>query len=177
MSVVCGGGTGRMGQDGDVTSCTIRHATETDVSTVVALEERCLGQDAWGEGLVRAGILGEVPTVTYLVAEMDGEVVGHAVCSGAGDIAELQRIAVAEERRHQGVATALLAEAVLTTADTADRMLLEVRADNRAALGFYAREGFVEIDHRPRYYADGTDAVVLRRSLGRGCGASTTAPA
>ena len=31
--------------------------------------------------------------------------------------------------------------------------------------------GFVEIDRRPRYYADGTTAVVLRLPLGRGCGA------
>ncbi len=161
-----------MGQDGPVVSCTVRVATEADVPAVVALEEDCLGQDAWSEGLVRAGISGEVPTVTYLVAEAEDEVVGHAVSSSAGDIAELQRIAVAEDQRRRGVATALLAEAVLAAADTADRMLLEVRADNHGALTFYAGEGFVEIDRRPRYYADGGDAVVLRRSLGRGCGGS-----
>lgn len=153
-------------------SCTVRAATEADVPAVASLEERCLGHDAWSQGLVHAGIAGEVPTVTYLVAEIDGEVVGHAVCSSAGDIAELQRIAVDEGRRRQGVATKLLAEAVLAAADTADRMLLEVRADNRVALAFYARERFVEIDRRPRYYADGAEAVVLRRSLGRGCGAA-----
>ena len=76
------------------------------------------------------------------------------------------------------MATALLAETVLaaltgsSAADPADRMLLEVRADNHGALAFYAREGFVEIDRRPRYYSDGAEAIVLRRSLGRGCGAS-----
>ena len=159
-------------------TCTVRPATEADVSAVADLEKECLGPDAWSEGLVGAGISGEVPTVTYLVAEVDGAVVGHAVCSRAGDIAELQRIAVAEEQRRRGVATALLAESVLTVlagAEPADRMLLEVRADNRAALGFYAGQGFVEIDRRPRYYADGAEAVVLRRSLGRGCGASGTA--
>ena len=52
----------------------------------------------------------------------------------------------------------------------ADRLLLEVREDNREALAFYAGQGFVEIDRRPRYYADGTTAVVMRRPLVRGCG-------
>jgi ribosomal-protein-alanine N-acetyltransferase len=49
----------------------------------------------------------------------------------------------------------------------ADRMLLEVRDDNRGALAFYARQGFIELDRRPRYYADGTTAIVLARTLGR----------
>jgi glucose-1-phosphate adenylyltransferase len=30
--------------------------------------------------------------------------------------------------------------------------------------------GFVEIDRRPRYYRDGTTAVVLRLPLVKGCG-------
>ena len=54
----------------------------------------------------------------------------------------------------------------------ADRLLLEVREDNSPALSFYAGQGFVEIDRRPRYYRDGTTAVVLRRPLVRGCGGS-----
>jgi ribosomal protein S18 acetylase RimI-like enzyme len=46
-------------------------------------------------------------------------------------------------------------------------MLLEVSAANVGALGFYAAEGFGEIDRRRRYYRDGTDAVVLQRVLDR----------
>ncbi len=150
----------------------IRPAGPEDVEAVSRLEAECLGADAWSEGLVGEGIRGALPTVTYLVAEHDGEVVGHAVTSAAGDIAELQRIAVSEDHRRGGIATALLAGAVTAAATTeADRMLLEVRADNRGAIAFYADQGFVEIDRRPRYYADGTTAVVLRLPLGRGCGA------
>ena len=51
----------------------------------------------------------------------------------------------------------------------ADRMLLEVSAANSNALGFYAAAGFTEIDRRPRYYKDGSDAIVMRRSLAPGC--------
>ena len=45
-----------------------------------------------------------------------------------------------------------------------------MRDDNADALAFYADRGFVEIDRRPRYYRDGTTAVVLRLPLVKGCG-------
>jgi ribosomal-protein-alanine N-acetyltransferase len=153
----------------------VRPAVPEDLAAVALLERECLGPDAWSEALVREGIGGELPTVSYLVAEAAGEVVGHAVLSAAGDIAELQRIAVAPPHRRSGVASELLAAVVASAARSeADRLLLEVREDNRPALAFYADRGFVEIDRRPRYYADGATAVVLRLGLGRGCGSSGT---
>ncbi len=151
----------------------VRPASPSDVVAVADLEEACLGADAWSQGLVRDGIQGDLPTITYLVAEVGGEIVGHAVTSCAGDIAELQRIAVAASHRRDGIGASLLAGVVEAARRTpADRLLLEVREDNRTALSFYAGQGFVEIDRRRRYYADGTTAVVMRRPLGRGCGDS-----
>ena len=152
---------------------TVRPASEADIDAVAASEAANLGPDAWSHGLVAEGVAGRLPTVHYLVAEAAGRVIGHAVVSVVADIAELQRIAVAEDLRRTGVATSLLDEVVaLAASGGADRLLLEVREDNDAALGFYARQGFVEVDRRRRYYHDGTTAVVLRRGLGRGCGSS-----
>ena len=60
-------------------------------------------------------------------------------------------------------ARALLDRAVpRPTADGAERMLLEVAADNPGALAFYGAAGFVEIARRRRYYRGGADAVVLQ---------------
>jgi [ribosomal protein S18]-alanine N-acetyltransferase len=42
-----------------------------------------------------------------------------------------------------------------------NRLLLEVREDNAAAISFYARHGFAELGRRARYYRDGTTALVL----------------
>lgn len=150
---------------------TVRAATADDLDAVVVLEVDNLGDDAWSVGLLEEGLAGRVPTVHYLVAEVDGAVAGHAVVSLAGDIAELQRIAVTPGARRTGVASALL-DASLALSQEADRMLLEVRADNAGALGFYAARGFVEVDRRPKYYKDGSTAVVMRLPLGKGCGAS-----
>ena len=151
----------------------VRPAEASDVEAVAGLEAECLAGDAWSAALVREGITGGLPTVSYLVAVEDGSVVGHVVTSAAGDVAELQRIAVAAAHRRRGIGEQLLSAAVAKASLTpADRMLLEVRPDNRAALSFYAAQGFVEIDRRERYYADGASAVVMRLPLRRGCGAS-----
>jgi ribosomal-protein-alanine N-acetyltransferase len=149
----------------------IRAAVPADAEAVTALEQECQGADAWSLWLVRDGIEGGLPTIRYLVAEVDGRVVGYAVASFAGDIAELQRIGVVDASRRSGVATALLDEVVAEAPGTgADRLLLEVREDNPGAVAFYAARGFVEIDRRPRYYRDGAAAVVMRRPLLKGCG-------
>ena len=47
-------------------------------------------------------------------------------------------------------------------------MMLEVSAANEAALAFYLRRGFARISTRPRYYRDGSDALVLSRDLSSG---------
>ena len=153
----------------------VRPAGPGDVAEIARLEAENLGVDAWSEGLVREGVPGALPTIRYLVAEVGGDTAGHAVASVAGDVTELQRIAVDPAHRRAGVASALLDE-VLAVARAArcDRVLLEVREDNADALAFYAAREFVEVARRGRYYRDGATAIVLRRSLGRGCGSTST---
>lgn len=150
---------------------TVRPAVAEDLPAVAALERDNLGPDAWPEGLVAEGLLGNLPTVRYLVAETDGTVVGHAVASIVADIAELQRIAVDPAHRRTGLASRLLDAVVEAARDAgADRLLLEVREDNAGAISFYASRGFVEVDRRRRYYRDGSTAVVMRLGLGPACG-------
>lgn len=153
----------------------VRRAGLADLEAVAALEQENLGADAWSPHLVGEGIAGNLPTVFYLVAEVDDTVVGHAVVSAVADLAELQRIAVTPDHRRGGLASELLAEGCrLARANGADRLLLEVREDNAGALRFYAARDFVEIDRRARYYRDGGTAIVLRRALVEGCGRSGT---
>ena len=150
----------------------IRAAEATDIAAIAALEEDNLGMDAWSEGLVAEGVSGRIPTVHYLVAEVDGDVVGHAAASIVADVAELQRIAVSRAHRRTGLATALLeAVRVLAVEGGADRLLLEVREDNAGAIAFYEAQGFAELARRRLYYRDGATAVVLSLGLERRDGA------
>lgn len=154
----------------------VRPAADEDLDRVVASEADNLGADAWSPGLLAEGVAGRVPHATYLVAEVDdpaagSAVVGHAVVSVVVDVAELQRIAVDAAWRRTGVASALLDACVeAARAGRADRLLLEVREDNAAALAFYAARGFAEVSRRPRYYRDGSTAVVMRLGIGPRCG-------
>jgi len=150
----------------------IRTATDHDSHAAAALERGNLGIDAWSEGLVAEAVGGRLPTIHVLVAEVDGAVVGHAVASIVGDVAELQRISVDRPHRRTGLATALLAAVRdLAVDDGADRLLLEVREDNAGAIAFYETEGFAEVGRRRHYYKDGATAVVLSLGLGRRDGA------
>ena len=109
----------------------VEPAGETDLDAIVALERESLGQDAWTAPLIREGVEGRLPTVHYLVARADGDLAGYAVVSLAGDIAELQRIAVAAAHRRTGVARslidALLEEAATTEADRAGTVVVTLR--------------------------------------------------
>jgi ribosomal-protein-alanine N-acetyltransferase len=144
----------------------IERARPADAPAVAALEAAALGADAWSATLVEQGIIGDVPTVHYLVAREDDGVVGYAAASVAGEVVELQRIAVDAAHRREGVGTRLLADvARLARADGAERVLLEVREDNAGAIAFYAGLGFTELARRPRYYRDGAAAVVMELAL------------
>ena len=144
----------------------IRVAGPDDGPLIAALEREAFAGDAWSDALLAEGLAGTVPGALYLAAETDGTVSGYAVASLFADVAELQRIAVAAAARRTGIASALLQrveqEAGLRYSE---RLLLEVRENNAGACAFYAARGFREIDRRPRYYADGTTAVVLEKTL------------
>jgi len=148
----------------------LRPATAADARALATLERTFFGGDAWSE----AAVLGELegPGRHSVVAVEGEDVLGYAVTMRSADLVDLQRIGVRPDRQRGGVARALLEEVLEDAiAQGVNRMLLEVSAVNAAALGFYAAAGFVEIDRRRRYYRDGSDAVVMRRSLGRAaCG-------
>jgi len=131
----------------------LRPATSVDAPAVHGLERELFGADAWSEDSVREELTG--PHRVALVA-CDPDVVGYVVTMSSGDSSDLLRIGVRASHRRRGLARELLA-----AVRTEERMLLEVGADNSAALAFYAAEGFVELDRRRRYYRDGSDAVVM----------------
>jgi ribosomal-protein-alanine N-acetyltransferase len=99
---------------------------------------------------------------TVLIDDLDA----YGTISVAGDVADLERIAVMPSRRRQGVARQLLdALCAAAVAQGATRMLLEVAHDNEAALGFYSAYGFTTISRRPGYYRGGVDALVMQLEL------------
>jgi len=141
----------------------VRRAARADLDALVDLEQRCLGSEAWSRLSIEGELAGQVEgRGTVLAAAKGDQIAGYAVGSWAGDVADVRRVAVDAGWRRRGIGADLV-RAVMVTARAAGcgRMLLEVAADNRAAIGLYFRLGFVEIDRRNRYYPSGADALVL----------------
>jgi len=73
---------------------------------------------------------------------------------------------VTQAARRQGIGDALLRAAKdFALRRGATRMFLEVAVGNVAALGLYRKHGFSQVGRRPRYYANGSDALVMRAEL------------
>jgi ribosomal protein S18 acetylase RimI-like enzyme len=140
----------------------IRPARPDDLAAVAALEAELFGTDAWDLPALSAELEGRGRR--FVVHDTDGEVQAYAITIVSGDLADLARIGVAPGARRRGLASAVLAELLADTGE-ADRMLLEVSAANTGAIDFYTRHGFEPVDVRPRYYRDGTAAVVMLRPL------------
>lgn len=96
----------------------------------------------------------------------DGALVGFASGRLLAGTAHVLRLTVAPTLRRRGHGRALLDALVAWAADAgAYAVTLEVRAGNVAARALYAGAGLAEVGRRPRYYADGEDAVLMTRPL------------
>jgi ribosomal-protein-alanine N-acetyltransferase len=94
---------------------------------------------------------------------------GMIITRIAADEVEVLTLAVIPKVRRQGIGKRLI-DAALTLAQArgARTAFLEVSVNNHAAQALYERAGFEPAGRRKRYYADGTDALVLRRTLSPG---------
>jgi ribosomal-protein-alanine N-acetyltransferase len=135
-----------------------------DIDTVSALEPQLFSTTAWSPGTFWLELAGVPDTRHYVVAEAAGELVGYAGITIYPPEAEVQTIAVAPWQQRQGMGRTLLQTLIgEATERGCSRMLLEVRADNAAAISLYESFGFAINGRRRDYYGAGQDAVLMQR--------------
>jgi [ribosomal protein S18]-alanine N-acetyltransferase len=146
---------------------TLREMTWRDIPRLGALEAEIFADDAWTEATWWAELAGR-PRRDYVVLAEEDDIEGYAGLDHGGDVADVMTVAVVPQARGRGAGDRLVDTLVeRAQARGAAAALLEVRADNGAALALYGRHGFEEISVRRRYYQPGdVDAVVMRRRLG-----------
>jgi len=136
----------------------IRRATDADVAAIATIEAECFGGAAWSEQLVRDQLAAD-----HRVVLIDDDI-AYGVISVLGDVADLDRVVVLPFARRRGMAGGLLEQLIEASRGRgAERMLLEVGADNEAAIGLYESYGFTTISRRKGYYPGGIDALVMER--------------
>ncbi len=148
-----------------------RPAVLADLPGLLALEEAAFGADAWSEASWRSELAQTPGTRWVVAAEAHGAIVGFGLLMVVGEVADVQRIAVARTSRRKGLGRVLLGELLAEASRRrCERLLLEVAADNLAARALYTAAGFVEISRRRAYYGAGGDALVLQRLVPRSDG-------
>ncbi len=109
--------------------------------------------------------LHELYPETFLVAEKNSVVVGYVIARLIGKKGHIIAIAVEPDCRRHGIGRALMKSVTqVLRSQGAEELFLEVRASNKAAIKFYEELGFHQIQLIPKYYADGEDGVLLRKS-------------
>jgi ribosomal-protein-alanine N-acetyltransferase len=87
------------------------------------------------------------------VAQLDDELIAHAVLSVVCGEAHILNICVKPNQQRQGIGRALMERLLLRAkAEYAEMVFLEVRESNKAAQQLYLSMGFNQIGERKHYY-------------------------
>jgi [ribosomal protein S18]-alanine N-acetyltransferase len=139
-------------------SGTIQPAVLSHAAAMAAIHAAAFpAEEAWGEDAIALQL--GLSNVFGLIDARGGMLLGRVTM----DDAEVLTLAVDPAARRRGIASALLraAQAEMRVRGCL-RVFLEVAIGNAAARALYRREGFFEVGRRRRYYADRSDAIVLR---------------
>jgi ribosomal-protein-alanine N-acetyltransferase len=146
----------------------VRRFAQSDLAAILAVQSKCPEASQWREEDYSK--LAIDPLGTLLVAEVSGRLAGFAAFHRAFDEAEVLNLAVDPVHRRKGIARALLTAGIeILRAHEVERIFLEVRASNQAAIDFYSASGFrLQRKRRDYYNNPAEDALVLELNLESG---------
>jgi [ribosomal protein S18]-alanine N-acetyltransferase len=152
----------------NMTETAIRPADFSDLHAIEAIENEVFGADRLSRRSLRNFIAS--PRVALLVAESKGGISGYALLAyrKGSQVARLYSIAIEPGTARRGIGTALVQACIRDALKRGcQKLRLEVRIDNSAAIRFYERLGFEVFGHYADYYEDGAAALRLEVNLDR----------
>lgn len=142
----------------------IRNWKYEDILKISELEKEIFAGEAWSYKTLAT--IFKTPTFSGVLCEDGGEIAGYGGITVAADSADIGNIAVAENYRGGGIGSSILQKLIeLAKKKGVQKVFLEVRVSNSAALGLYLKCGFVGAYARTRYYPDGEDCLVMVKNL------------
>lgn len=126
---------------------TIRAMRESDIPALLTIEQACF-EDLWRyDAISFKDIVATHPY--FVVAELDGQVVGYQFNALDGNYGYLVRIAVHPSVNSQGIGARLMAEAIRFFArERVQRIMLNTQEENVHAHRLYEWFGFERIEQR-----------------------------
>ncbi|NLX61945.1 MAG: ribosomal protein S18-alanine N-acetyltransferase [Tissierellia bacterium] len=143
----------------------IREMQERDLDRVMEIENK-----AFSPPWTREAFLLELTKnllAKYIVAEVDGQVVGYGGIWLIIDEGHITNIAVDEKYRNKGIGSKIMEGLIQLCIDrNIVSMTLEVRKSNEAAKALYKKFGFKEYGIRKGYYQDNNeDAIIMWKDI------------
>jgi ribosomal-protein-alanine N-acetyltransferase len=143
----------------------VRRASPADFKAILSIEQVCDDAPHWSKASWLDALSKDQrtePARASFVAENSNEIIGFAVISCVGNLAELESIAVSIPARRQGIGRELCRQGMDWSRDQGARTIeLEVRASSRGALALYQSLGFIEQGRRRNYYRKPIEEAVL----------------
>lgn len=103
---------------------------------------------------------------SFLVAEVEGKVVGYALGRVVKRKGKISRIAVDPQYRREGVGRQLVASLLrYFKRKGIKKAQVEIRVTNQALIKFFKGFRFKLVQVREKYYRDGTDACLMELSF------------
>lgn len=146
-------------------SATLRTMRPADLDAVLAIEQRAY-EFPWSRNIFQDCLLAGY--YCRVLARPEG-LVGYTILSTAAGEAHILNLCVDPQVQRCGFGSQLLAGLLAYAGEAhVDRMFLEVRPSNLAAINLYHRAGFVRLGLRKAYYRTAVgreDALVLVRAF------------
>ncbi len=138
------------------------------IKTVAAIEAVVQTQDAWNYQTLTDLLTQDSIKLFITTDTVECKVVGYCLYQVIFEQAEILRIGTHPDYQRQGIASQIFARLnEELQANQVESLLLEVRADNAAAIGLYEQQEFAVIHRRKGYYQvphqPAVDALIMQR--------------
>ncbi len=141
-----------------------RYWTFEDLNDIAQIEKECFPDDAWNVRMLAESFLSG--RFVGVLLEEEGVITAYGGFSFVEGEGELELIATAEMYRRCGRAKKVLDDLEREAKKKGvKRLFLEVRVSNTPALMFYLKYGYQGLYARSRYYANGEDAIVMKKEF------------
>ena len=138
------------------TDISIRPAMVQDIPSLAALEEECFSLP-WSERAFEDFFSNGISHC--LVATCEGQICGYVGMNLIEPEGEITNIAVSEAFRRRGVARALVER--LSKTKGLEKLMLDVRVSNKAAISLYEKCGFKADGVRKSFYSKPREDALL----------------
>ena len=143
-------------------------AREQEIHAVSDIETQIQSQDAWNDQALSELLMQDSIDLMVVMSTDTDEVVGYCLYQVVFEQAEILRIGTHPDYQRQGIASQVFSKLHKWLAESqVESLLLEVRADNTAAIALYEQQGFTIIHRRKGYYQQphqpAIDALIMQR--------------